>query len=118
MTNFFEKIFEKFRKPELVEVDEETTQPTPIGEEDATKPLEPLPDMIAGGPAITSVLELPQLIAGCGHQTLPRIIERAEALFDQPIYGLVGGLHYAVTGSRGSWKGIGVHRYVGTGMMP
>jgi 7,8-dihydropterin-6-yl-methyl-4-(beta-D-ribofuranosyl)aminobenzene 5'-phosphate synthase len=58
------------------------------------------------------------LIAGCGHQTLSRILDRAEALFDQPIYGLVGGLHYAVTGSRGSWKGIGVHRYVGTGRVP
>jgi 7,8-dihydropterin-6-yl-methyl-4-(beta-D-ribofuranosyl)aminobenzene 5'-phosphate synthase len=58
------------------------------------------------------------LIAGCGHQTLSRILDRAEALFDQPIYGLVGGLHYAVTGSRGSWKKIGVHRYVGTGRMP
>ncbi|MHC4579933.1 MAG: MBL fold metallo-hydrolase [Planctomycetota bacterium] len=58
------------------------------------------------------------LIAGCGHQTLPRILDRAEALFDQPIYGLVGGLHYAVTGGRGSWKGIEVHPYVGTGRMP
>jgi 7,8-dihydropterin-6-yl-methyl-4-(beta-D-ribofuranosyl)aminobenzene 5'-phosphate synthase len=58
------------------------------------------------------------LIAGCGHQTLSRILNRAEALFDQSIYGLVGGLHYAVTGSRGSWKGIEVHRYFGTGRMP
>jgi 7,8-dihydropterin-6-yl-methyl-4-(beta-D-ribofuranosyl)aminobenzene 5'-phosphate synthase len=58
------------------------------------------------------------LIAGCGHQTLSRILDRAEALFDQTIYGLVGGLHYAVTGGRGNWKGIAVHRYVGTGRMP
>ncbi len=58
------------------------------------------------------------LIAGCGHQTLSRILGRAEALFDQPIYGLVGGLHYAVTGGRESWKGIEVHPYVGTGRMP
>jgi len=58
------------------------------------------------------------LIAGCGHQTLPRILDRAEALFDQPIYGLFGGLHYAVTGARGSWKGIETHRYFGTGRMP
>jgi 7,8-dihydropterin-6-yl-methyl-4-(beta-D-ribofuranosyl)aminobenzene 5'-phosphate synthase len=58
------------------------------------------------------------LVAGCGHQTLSRILDRAESLFDQPIYGLVGGLHYAVTGSRGNWKGIGVHRYFGTGRLP
>jgi 7,8-dihydropterin-6-yl-methyl-4-(beta-D-ribofuranosyl)aminobenzene 5'-phosphate synthase len=59
------------------------------------------------------------LIVGCGHQTLPRILDRAEVLFDQPIYGVVGGLHYAVPGSRGNWKGIeGPHRYFGTGRVP
>lgn len=39
------------------------------------------------------------LIVGCGHQGVQRIVERAEALFDEPIYGLVGGLHFPVTGS-------------------
>ncbi len=39
------------------------------------------------------------LIVGCGHQGVRRIVERAEALFDEPLYGLVGGLHYPVTGS-------------------
>ena len=53
------------------------------------------------------------LILGCGHQTLPRVLERAEALFDQPIYGLVGGLHYAVTTA----KGIG-YKYMGNGRVP
>ena len=53
------------------------------------------------------------LILGCGHQTLSRILERAEALFDQPIYGLVGGLHYAVTTARG----IG-NKYMGNGRVP
>lgn len=38
------------------------------------------------------------LIVGCGHQTLPKIVERTEALFEEPIYGLIGGLHYAVRG--------------------
>ena len=33
------------------------------------------------------------LITGCGHQTLPKLIARAEALFDVPITGIVGGLH-------------------------
>ena len=65
-TGKFEKIFEKFRKPELKEIDSETTQPTIIGEEDATKPLSPLPEMITVGPISTGALELPQLIAGCG----------------------------------------------------
>ena len=34
------------------------------------------------------------LITGCGHPTVPKIVERAKLVFDQPIIGLVGGLHY------------------------
>lgn len=40
------------------------------------------------------------LIVGCGHQTVQRIIERAQALFDEPVYGLIGGLHLPVHGGR------------------
>ena len=40
------------------------------------------------------------LISGCGHSTLQRILDRAEMLFDEPIYGIIGGLHYPVSGSR------------------
>jgi 7,8-dihydropterin-6-yl-methyl-4-(beta-D-ribofuranosyl)aminobenzene 5'-phosphate synthase len=39
------------------------------------------------------------LVVGCGHQGVSRIVERAEALFDDPLYGLVGGLHFPITGS-------------------
>jgi 7,8-dihydropterin-6-yl-methyl-4-(beta-D-ribofuranosyl)aminobenzene 5'-phosphate synthase len=34
------------------------------------------------------------LITGCGHPTVPKIVERAKMVFDEPIVGLVGGLHY------------------------
>ena len=34
------------------------------------------------------------LIVGCGHPTVERIVARAEALFEQPVVGIVGGLHY------------------------
>jgi 7,8-dihydropterin-6-yl-methyl-4-(beta-D-ribofuranosyl)aminobenzene 5'-phosphate synthase len=34
------------------------------------------------------------IITGCGHQTLPKLIARTEMLFDEPIAGVVGGLHY------------------------
>jgi 7,8-dihydropterin-6-yl-methyl-4-(beta-D-ribofuranosyl)aminobenzene 5'-phosphate synthase len=34
------------------------------------------------------------LITGCDHPTVPKIVERAKLVFDQPIVGLVGGLHY------------------------
>ena len=40
------------------------------------------------------------LIIGCGHQTIERIIERAQAIFDEPIYGIIEGLHYPVNGGR------------------
>lgn len=34
------------------------------------------------------------LLTGCGHQTMERLVARAQALFDEPVVGLVGGLHY------------------------
>ncbi|MBZ0300970.1 MAG: MBL fold metallo-hydrolase [Anaerolineae bacterium] len=33
-------------------------------------------------------------ISGCGHPTLQKILTRADALFEQPVVGIVGGLHY------------------------
>lgn len=35
------------------------------------------------------------LITACGHPTLQNVIRRAEAAFDQPVVGVIGGLHYA-----------------------
>jgi len=58
------------------------------------------------------------LIVGCGHQTLPRILERTEALFDEPIYGVVGGLHYPVSDSRIKPLGFKIQKYLGTGKVP
>jgi 7,8-dihydropterin-6-yl-methyl-4-(beta-D-ribofuranosyl)aminobenzene 5'-phosphate synthase len=34
------------------------------------------------------------LITGCGHPSLDRLVARAQAPFDEPIVGIVGGLHY------------------------
>jgi|GEM_PF-177430 7,8-dihydropterin-6-yl-methyl-4-(beta-D-ribofuranosyl)aminobenzene 5'-phosphate synthase len=58
------------------------------------------------------------LIVGCGHQTLPKILERAEALFEEPIYGIIGGLHYPVTDSRLILQGLKIQMYAGTGKVP
>ncbi|HEC34506.1 MAG TPA: MBL fold metallo-hydrolase [Chloroflexi bacterium] len=58
------------------------------------------------------------LIVGCGHPTLQRIVDRAEMLFDAPLYGLVGGLHYPVTGSREIKFGLPLQRLLGTGKWP
>jgi 7,8-dihydropterin-6-yl-methyl-4-(beta-D-ribofuranosyl)aminobenzene 5'-phosphate synthase len=58
------------------------------------------------------------LVVGCGHQTLQRIVERAEMICDQPIYGMIGGLHYPVTASRLTVLGAPVQCFVGTGKCP
>jgi 7,8-dihydropterin-6-yl-methyl-4-(beta-D-ribofuranosyl)aminobenzene 5'-phosphate synthase len=55
------------------------------------------------------------LIIGCGHQTLERAVARCEALFDVPLYGVIGGLHFLVTGSRMPY---GMQRVIGTGKPP
>ena len=58
------------------------------------------------------------LIIGCGHQGLRRIFERAEAVFDVPVYGLVGGLHFPVTESRMKVLGLPMQKILGTGKFP
>jgi 7,8-dihydropterin-6-yl-methyl-4-(beta-D-ribofuranosyl)aminobenzene 5'-phosphate synthase len=40
------------------------------------------------------------LIIGCGHQTIERIIERVQTVFDVPVYAIIGGLHFPVKGGR------------------
>ncbi len=40
------------------------------------------------------------VVVGCGHQTVERIIERVDLLFDEPIYGIIGGLHLPAGGGR------------------
>ena len=34
------------------------------------------------------------LLTGCGHQSVEKMVARAQALFDAPVVGIVGGLHY------------------------
>jgi 7,8-dihydropterin-6-yl-methyl-4-(beta-D-ribofuranosyl)aminobenzene 5'-phosphate synthase len=58
------------------------------------------------------------IISGCGHQTLPKLLERADALFDEPVYGLVGGLHYTISDSRVVEFGVPILVYAGNGRLP
>ncbi len=51
------------------------------------------------------------LIIGCGHPTIQRIVEQAQMVLGRPIYGVVGGLHYPVTG-------LPVQRFLGTNNWP
>jgi len=58
------------------------------------------------------------LIIGCGHQSLRRILERYKMLFDEPLYGIVGGLHYPVEGGPVGFYGYYPHIHLGTGKLP
>jgi len=60
------------------------------------------------------------LVVGCGHQGLEKLLARAEQLFDEPIYGLIGGLHYPIPGGRWRMNGVDVQRWAsyGTGAGP
>jgi len=58
------------------------------------------------------------LIVGCGHSTLQRIVQRAEELFDIPVYGVIGGLHYPVVASREDMWGLPAQQIFGTGKWP
>lgn len=52
------------------------------------------------------------VLVGCGHQGLPRLLERIGALSEVPLHGLVGGLHLPVPGGRISMAGVDVQRLV------
>lgn len=58
------------------------------------------------------------LIIGCGHQTIERIIERTLALFDAPIYAIIGGLHFPVRGGRIKIGPVNLQKLVGSDNPP
>jgi 7,8-dihydropterin-6-yl-methyl-4-(beta-D-ribofuranosyl)aminobenzene 5'-phosphate synthase len=54
-------------------------------------------------------------ISGCGHQTMEKLVMRTELLFDEPIYGILGGFHLPISTGRN----IGVfYQYLVTGHLP
>jgi metal-dependent hydrolase (beta-lactamase superfamily II) len=58
------------------------------------------------------------LIVGCGHQTVPKLIDRTQAVFSEPIHGLVGGLHYPVPKGRGVVLGLPIQKLIASGNGP
>jgi len=40
------------------------------------------------------------IVVGCGHPGVRLIVEASEQIFGQKVWGLIGGLHYPVTGDR------------------
>jgi 7,8-dihydropterin-6-yl-methyl-4-(beta-D-ribofuranosyl)aminobenzene 5'-phosphate synthase len=55
------------------------------------------------------------IISGCGHQTIKKILERTETLFDEPIYGIIGGFHLPMTIQENITP---VYKYYVTGKLP
>ena len=55
------------------------------------------------------------LIVGCGHQTIPRLLERYDQVFSEPLYGIIGGLHYPVPDGRLKLLGLNVQRVLASG---
>lgn len=58
------------------------------------------------------------LVVGCGHQGLANLLARSAQLFDEPIYGIVGGLHYPIPSGRWSMAGVDVQRWASYGLGP
>ncbi|MDY6905969.1 MAG: MBL fold metallo-hydrolase [Thermodesulfobacteriota bacterium] len=58
------------------------------------------------------------LIIGCGHQTIEKIIQRAKELFDEPIYGIIGGLHFPVKSGRIMFGPVNIQKLVGSDRPP
>lgn len=58
------------------------------------------------------------LIIGCGHQTIEKIIERTQAIFEEPIYAIIGGLHYPIHDGRIKIGPINIQRVVGSDKPP
>lgn len=56
------------------------------------------------------------LVVGCGHQSLPRILARATQLFSEPIYGIIGGLHYPLPRGRLTKLGIDLQNFLVYGL--
>jgi len=58
------------------------------------------------------------LIVGCGHQTVPKLLSRTQAVFSEPIYGVVGGLHYPVPKGRAVVLGLPLQKLIASGDGP
>ncbi|TAL33256.1 MAG: MBL fold metallo-hydrolase [Spirochaetes bacterium] len=58
------------------------------------------------------------LIIGCGHQTIERIVERARLLFREPVFAVIGGLHFPVRGGRVRLGPLNIQKLVGSDLPP
>jgi metal-dependent hydrolase (beta-lactamase superfamily II) len=55
------------------------------------------------------------LIVGCGHQTISELLKRYDQVFDEPLFGVVGGLHFPVPDGRLKLLGLNAQRVFASG---
>jgi 7,8-dihydropterin-6-yl-methyl-4-(beta-D-ribofuranosyl)aminobenzene 5'-phosphate synthase len=58
------------------------------------------------------------IFSGCGHPTLPMILDMVRKISSEPIYAIGGGLHLPLTGGRAGPPGIDLQTILGTGKPP
>lgn len=58
------------------------------------------------------------VIVGCGHQTVGKLVRRVEESFEEPIYAIVGDLHFPVPEGRLSYFGLDAQRLFASGNGP
>ena len=58
------------------------------------------------------------LIIGCGHPSIERLLARCNSLFPQPVFAVIGGLHYPIHEGRMMLGPINLQKIVGTDAMP
>jgi 7,8-dihydropterin-6-yl-methyl-4-(beta-D-ribofuranosyl)aminobenzene 5'-phosphate synthase len=55
------------------------------------------------------------VLTGCGHPTVEVILQMVRRICDEPLYAIVGGLHFPISHSRGRKLGIELQQLFGTG---
>lgn len=58
------------------------------------------------------------VVTGCGHPTIEVILQMVEKVTDEPIYAIMGGLHFPLKKGRGNYLGIQAQMIFGTGKNP
>jgi len=58
------------------------------------------------------------VFTGCGHPTIPTILEMIRGLSSEPIYAIGGGMHLPLTGGRMGPPGMDLQTILGTGKPP
>lgn len=54
-------------------------------------------------------------LVGCGHQTMPKLLQQIQETFSEPLIGIIGDIHYPMPKGRLYVAGIDAQRWVASG---